>query len=486
MKKTRLLIAWLLMAAPMAFAQTYYLENVKVENRSVSKDGRRVKVTMDVNLTDLDLKNQHSLRLVPTLVSADGTQELALDPILVNGKVRGKVMDRQEALGDLDAENREVPRIRRKNGREQTVHYEAEASFRRWMVDGRLDLRGYVTGCASCDEGDETLATGEVLPYEEPQFLMPPVAQPREETVKRRSEVQTARLQYRQDSHNVLPKYKNNRAELDKVQASIDAVKENKDLTITGIYVTGYASPEAPVAYNMELSKRRAQKFTQYVQDQNPELDKILWHVDWKGEDWTGLRAEVENAHLLMKREAVLQIIDECDGNQDACEEKIKALMPPDIYERILNELYGPLRRNEYRIEYNVRHFDLEEARRLIKTRPDLLSVAEMQKVAESYGRNSDGYRESLRTAVRTYPADVTARNNAALAELETEHYDEAIALLKDTTEPSLQNLLGVAYFKKGQYGDAKAAFRRALDGGYAGAADNLKMAQEAEELLEE
>ena len=151
MKKTRLLIAWLLMAAPMAFAQTYYLENVKVENRSVSKDGRRVKVTMDVNLTDLDLKNQHSLRLVPTLVSADGSQELALDPILLNGKVRGKVMDRQEALGDLDAENQEVPRIRRKNGREQTVHYEAEASFRRWMVDGRLDLRGYVTGCASCD-----------------------------------------------------------------------------------------------------------------------------------------------------------------------------------------------------------------------------------------------------------------------------------------------------------------------------------------------
>lgn len=486
MKKTRLLLAGLLLACPAAFAQTYYLENLKVENRTVEKEGQTVRISMDVNMDEVEMKNQHSLRLVPTLVSADGKQEQELDPILVNGKIRNKVMDRQETLGDLDRENREVPRIRRNNGKEQTVHYEAETSFRRWMVNGRLDLRGYVTGCASCDEGDETLATGDVLPYREPQFLMPPLAQPEEETVKRRSLVQTARLQYRQDSHNVLPGYKDNQAELDKVQASIDAVKENTDLTITGIYVTGYASPEAPVYYNQKLSELRAQKFTEYVQKRNPELDKSLWHVEGKGEDWIGLRAEVEKAPRLLRREAVLEIIDGCDGNQDVCEDKIKALVPPEIYERILNELYGPLRRNDYRIEYNVRHFDLEEARQLIKTRPDLLSVAEMQKVADSYGRNSDAYRESLQIAVRTYPDNLAARNNAALAEIETEHYDEAIALLKDTDEPSLQNLLGVAHFKKGQYGEAKSAFRRALDGGYAGAADNLKMAQEAKDLLEE
>lgn len=302
--------------------------------------------------------------------------------------------------------------------------------------------------------------------------------------VKRRSEVRTARLQYRQDSHNVLPGYKDNRNELDKVQASIDAVKENADLTITGIYVTGYASPEATVAYNMELSKRRAQKFVEYVQKQNPELDKSLWHVDWKGEDWAGLREEVLKHPRLLKQDEVLKIIDECQGDQDACEEKIKALVPPTIYQRVLNEMYGPLRRNEYRIEYNVRHFELEEARRLLNSRPDLLSVAEIQKVADSYGRNSDEYRAALQVAVRTYPDNVTARNNAALAEIETGHYTEAIGLLKDVQEPSLINLLGVAYFKNGQLGEARKAFERAQQAGYVGAADNLKMLQEAEDLL--
>lgn len=56
MKKTRILIAWLLAACPAAFAQTAYLENLKVENRQVEKQGRTVKVAMDVNLDALDMK----------------------------------------------------------------------------------------------------------------------------------------------------------------------------------------------------------------------------------------------------------------------------------------------------------------------------------------------------------------------------------------------------------------------------------------------
>lgn len=99
--------------------------------------------------------------------------------------------------------------------------------------------------------------------------MQPPV-QPKEEVVKHRSEVRMARLQYRQDGDVVLPNYKTNREELDKVQASVDAVKENADLTITGIYVTGYASPEATVRYNLDLSKRRAQKFVAYVRSRIP------------------------------------------------------------------------------------------------------------------------------------------------------------------------------------------------------------------------
>ena len=484
--KRQILFAGLVACALGASAQTGYMKDITVSGKDVQRQGGEVVVRMNLDLSGVKMKQQHTAELVPVLVSKDGTQEQAFPSIVVNGKIRNRALKREEALTGNPRYTNVNTTIRRKNGEPQSVDYQATAPFEKWMYDGRLEVREAVTGCAECDEGGETSTVDPlVLPRFIPNYVTA-LREPAPEPVKRRDEVRSARLQYRQDSHNVLPGYKNNRAELASVQASIDAVKENKDLTITGIYVTGYASPEAPVAYNMELSKRRAQKFVAYVQKQNPELDQSLWHVDWKGEDWIGLRKEVEKHPRLLKQDEVLRIIDQCTGDQDACEEKIKALVPPEIYQRVLNEMYGPLRRNEYRIEYNVRHFDLEEARGLLHSRPDLLSVAEIQKVADSYGRNTDAYREALQVAVKTYPDNVTARNNAALAEIETGHYAEAIALLKDAQDASLVNLLGVAYFKNGQMQEAADAFRRAQAAGYAGAADNLKMLEEARELLGE
>lgn len=484
MKKTIILLTCLLAASPAVWAQNAYLEQLKVENRSVEKVNRSVRVTADLNLDGMKLNTQHSLQLVPVIVSADGKHEQALDPVVVNGKIRSKVLERQQALGEIKTDD--TPTVCRDNGKPQTLHYTDEVPFKVWMLNGRLDLRAYVTGCAACNEGDELLATGRILPYEEPQYLMQPPLQPKEEVVKRRSEVRMARLQYRQDGDVVLPNYKTNPEELNKVQASVDAVKENVDLTITGIYVTGYASPEATVRYNLDLSKRRAQKFVAYVQKQNPELEKSLWHVDWKGEDWAGLRAEVEKRPGLLKQEEVLKIIDECTGNQDACEARLKALQPAEIYQRLLNEAYPPLRRNEYRIEYNVRHYSLEETRQMLQLRPDLVSVAEIQKVADSYGRNTDGYRQALQVAVRTYPDNIAARHNAALGEIETGHYAEAIALLKDATDAGLLNLLGVAYQKNGQTSEADAAFAKAGQAGSDEAARNLQMLRRSLEMLAE
>ena len=484
MKKIFVSIALLLPFS--AFAQTAYLESVTVENRRVEKDGADVRVRMDLGLDNLDMKLQHTLQLTPVIVSGDGTQEQALQPVHVDGRIRGKVVSRRAALDkDYPADGE---RLRRKNGEPQTLHYEATAPYEPWMLNGRLELRADVTGCAECGEGRETMATGGILPYEEPVYEMAVVQQPKEEAVKRRSEVRTARLQYRQDSHNVLPRYKDNQAELDKVQASIDAVKGNTDLTITGIYVTGYASPEATVAYNQALSERRARTFAEYVQQRNPELDKSLWHVEGRGEDWDGLRKVVERYTNLLKQDEVLRIIDQCEGDLDQCEEKIKALVPPEIYQRVLNEMYGPLRRNEYRIEYNVRHFDLAEAKRLLETRPDLLSVAEMQKVADSYGRGTAEYRAVLKVAAETWPDNETALTNYALALMDAGEHDAAIALLapKAAENGSLQNLMGVAQFKAGRMDKAEEAFREAARLGYPGAAENVRKLEEARQLLGE
>ena len=486
MKKIVVSIAlWLLLTPPL-LAQTAYLEAVKVDNRRVEKDGEEVRVRMDLSLDNLDMKLQHTLQLVPVIVSDDGTQMCPLQPVYVDGRIRSKVVRRRAAL-DKDLPQDQV-RLRRHNGESQILHYEAAAPYEPWMLNGRLELRADVTGCAECGEGRETMTTGGILPYEEPQYEMAVVQQPKEEVVKRRSEVRTARLQYRQDSHRILPKYKNNQSELDKVRASIDLVRENTDLTITGIYITGYASPEATVAYNRALSERRAKALADYIAEGYPDLDRSLWHVEGRGEDWEGLRRVVEQYTNLLKQDEVLRIIDRCEGDQDQCEERIKALVPPEIYQRVLNEMYGPLRRNEYRIEYTVRHFDLAEAKKLLETRPDLLSAAEIQRVADSHGRGTEGYRAALKAGVEAWPDNRTLLANYALALMDAGDPAAAIRLLepKAADDGKLLNLLAVAHFKAGHMEEAKAAFQRAAEAGYPGAADNVRKLEEARQFLGE
>ena len=482
MKKTILLAGWLLAACPAAFAQTHYLESLKLENQQVSKTGSRVTVSADIVLDEMELNRQQSLRLVPVLVSADGMRQQELTPVLIEGKVRSKVTARRQALGEMP-EGEGTLRLKRKNGEEQTVAYQAETSFAPWMVNGRLELRGYVTGCAGCSEGDEILTAGEVLPYREPEFTLATAMQPAEEQVKRRAEDKSARLEYRRDSYAVLPEYRTNRAELDSVQHSLALVKDNPNLTITGIYITGYASPEGSMTYNERLSQRRAQTFAEYVRQHNRELEKELWHVAWKGEDWDGFRRQVEQASGWEKRQDVLQKLEGCEGSQDDCEKQIRASLSREDYRYLLDELYAPLRRNDYRIEYTVRNFTPEEARQMLETRPDLLSAAEMQRVADGYGHGSENYRKALRTALRTYPDNVAIRHNLALAEVEAGNYAEAIALLKDTKDGASLNLLGVAYFKSGNRQQAVQAFGQAVQAGYAQAEGNTTKAKEALDL---
>lgn len=487
MKKYILSFVFVLAAGVPMWGQTSYLSEIKIVDREVVKTGdRQANVKMTLSLDGLDIKNQHSLCVVPVILSADGSQEQELPCVVINGKVRDKVLQRTEAFEHIDFNPGAVAKVRRKNGTAQSIEYDASVPFKRWMIGGNLQLRGYVTGCAQCNDGDETATTGDIFPPMTPVYYSPFI-QPKEETVKRRSETRSARLQFRQDSHRIDPRYKNNRAELDTVRNSIALVENNNDLTITGIYVTGYASPEGTFAYNMKLSERRAKAFTEYMKDDLKEVNPQVYHVDWKGEDWAGLREEVVKHPDLFKNEEVLDIIDNCGDDKDACEEQLKALVPPEIYQRLLNEMYPAVRRNEYRIEYNVRHFTVAEGREMIKIHPELMSVSEIQQVADSYGKGSPEYVDCLVRGAQAYPNDVTAVNNAALALMEANRTDEAIRLLDNApAEGELLNMRGVVYIKAGELEKAVQAFSEAQAKGYPQAGENLSQLKQYMEYMAE
>lgn len=105
MKKHIISLAILLASGVSVFGQnTTYLSEIRITDRQVVKTSdRQVNVKMEVSLDELDIKRQHSLRVVPVILSADGTQERELPPFVINGKVRDKVQQRMETLDGVSA-----------------------------------------------------------------------------------------------------------------------------------------------------------------------------------------------------------------------------------------------------------------------------------------------------------------------------------------------------------------------------------------------
>lgn len=487
MKLLRVSIILFISALCPMFAEadnvTSYLDEICLRDREVVRANREVELKMVVDLSKLSIRTQHTVTLTPVLVAADGSREAAFPSVVIDGKTRHKVYLRAKRLKSVDIppyhyDNAQTI-ITRSNGKEQIYDYRAMMAYERWMLGGRIEIRERVTGCANCEKGSQEQlipeASDALAPFA-PVYLIDTMV-PVPEAVKVRAETRTARLQFRQNSHNILPEYKNNRAELDSVAKSFELVRQNSDITVTGVYITGYASPEGSEAHNMALSEKRAKALGEYIHSHDAVSADML-HVDWKGEDWDGFICELGKISRLLKRDEVYATIERYPNEHDYCEEQLQKIVPPDIYHRLLTEIYPSLRRNEYRIEYNVRNFDIDEAKQQIKTRPDLLSVEEMSKVAATYGKDSDMYREVLLTAARTYPDNVAAVVNAARVEMECNNVDSAIRLLEGSQiekTPEVLNALGVAYAKSGQYDKARKMLESAKAAGSVKAETNLK-----------
>lgn len=461
------------------------ITGVQVKNGNIKKKGPTVSVNMQLDLTNMQVGRQRSVVLEPVIVASDGSREQALQPVVVDGRVRHRVHLRQEALTGRDPQPDAYTTVLRRNGEEQTVDYGQQVAYEPWMADSRLELRETLTGCAECGEGSGTVPVSDrFVTLYQPTYVSSWL-EPDPEPVKQRAKNAEARIQFRQDKYDILPDYKGNRSELQAVTRSVNVVYEDPDVTITGISITGYASPEGSVKHNKELSYNRANALLRYIVGQL-EVSPRHCTVTGEGEDWTGLRREVEAMTTLPQKDRVLQLIDEGTADRDACEQQIKALQPKDgIYGRLYTEVYPRLRRNEYRIEYNVRNFSVEEAKAMMKKDPSKVSLTEMYRVAGTYPKDSREYAEALSIAAATYPDQPAALNNAALSLLDSDRAAEAVSLLSGRAQGSapLLNTLGVAYARTGKLDRARQCFN---DASVLGSEEGRKNLTELDRYLEE
>ena len=475
MKKIFYILFLALISTSIATAQTRYINNVKFDNLSTQKVNDQVQVNMNMLLQTLKLNSNDMLILTPVLYSNKGTDSVELAPVVVLGKIRNRIVERNERLHNaVPVPSNAQTVVARKNNSNQVVNYSGAVPFSKWMSDANMKIKGAVKGCADCGEGlGDVLLTERIFnePYK-PSYKLTYVV-PEVEPVKARSDRHTATFNYVVAKHDLVRNYKNNASEFDRVDKVINEVKGNKDLNITEFTVSGYASPEGNFNSNRALSDRRANSFADYLSSTHG-VGRNQFKVTGYGEDWAGLKEAVENSSLADKNE-IIRIINN-ESNPDARDAQLKKLSKGQTYNNLLTNYYPPLRRTDYTIAYNVRAFSVEEAREIIKTNPKLLSLNEMYLVAQSYPANSKEFKEVFDIASRLYPDEPIAIVNSAAADIEGGNHQAAVSRLSKIESDSRSwNNLGVAYVKMGNTAKAQEYFQKAAARGDADAKVNLE-----------
>lgn len=462
MKKKLYILFVLIFVTGSLISQVSYLNQLSFNNLTAEKNAGNLNLHMDVDVSKMDVSTQHMVVLTPVLNSVDGVTKLDLPAIIINGKTRDKALSRAMNLGG-EKLFRTAPQtiFARINGTNQTIPYDVSFPLEDWMKKATLTIKEQVKACADCELGqNQTLLSERLLPKDlNPTYQLTYIT-PKAEPVKQRSEKHDAYLNFKVGKADILPDFGNNAAELAKVDQTIREVQNDKDLTVTNLSISGYASPEGSVKMNRDLSEKRARAFADYLAAKYT-MPKDRFKVNWYGEDWAGLKNAVEKSSIADKN-AILNIINTV-SNPDLRDAPLKKLSGGTTYKTLLETYYPPLRRNEYTIAYVARAFDVNEAREVIKTRPQLLSLNEMFLVSQTYDKGSREFKDVFDVAARMYPNDPVANINAATVELEGGNADAAYSRLqKFEGMPDAWNNIGVALVMKQRYEEALGYFDRA------------------------
>lgn len=337
-------------------------------------------------------------------------------------------------------------------------------------LDGRINLG---IGCIwffGKRKNSSTSVTPVQLPnvveIKERVVIVPKMAYvtPNSELEKRRIDSGSAYLDFPVSEMRIYPAYRRNPMELKRIRESIDIIKNDTMVTITAISIHGYASPEGSYRSNALLALGRTLALKEYLQSLY-RFEEAIFTVESTPEDWSGLRKYVQES-TMPDKEALLKIIDS-PIDPDLKNKRLQSVAKGDPYRFLLKEVYPTLRHSDYTVHYTIREFSIEEGRKILRIRPQLLSLNEMFLVANSYGEGTKEYKETFKIAVQIYPDDPVANLNAACIALENKNILQAKSYLeKAGNTPAVTHARGVIAVMEGDYELARILFMQSSEKG--------------------
>lgn len=460
------------LASILAFAPLAAQAQIKQQDTSLKPVGENLELRTTLVLDSVQVRSNRQQVFTPVVEGKNG-QTAVFKSLIVNG--------RRQHIYYLRNGNKRYPdayEVERENGKQQ-YEYTASIPYEEWMDGAVFRINTDTCGCGNLlgqNPGTpQTLdfhpETGLCFDFVEPDFTMNPDADDPIVSISGR-----AFLDYPVNRTELYPDYRQNPRELAKIIATIDTVRNNDKVSITGIDIHGYASPEGPWDNNIRLSKGRAATLKDYVR-QLYRFDDRIFTVKNTPEDWEGLDSLLRNSNIDHKEE-ILRIVRDESIAPDPRNEKIKQLYP-EQYRFIHASWYPALRHSDYTVYYKIRPMSDAEAAELLHTNPELLSLRKMHRIAKLYKPGSEEFNEVFRIAVRMYPKDPLANLNAATLALQERRLTEADVYLKRAgNSPQAVHARGVLRLLQGDFDEAQKYLEEAQKQGIEQAEKNLEILQ--------
>ena len=406
MKKTIFILATLLGLGDMFGAAAQDVKDitpgVSISHFKMDRNGKYLTVEMSMDLTELDVDANRAVLLTPRLIN--GTDSLDLPSIGIYGHRRYYYYIRN-GINTISGESETAFRTSRKP---DNIDYNNAIIYEKWMNGATLKFHRCDWGCCH-----EILAKYEGILGRHSEGFFPELVfvRPEAEAMKSRSLSGSAFIDFPVNKTVIYPEYRRNTMELGKIQATIDSVRSDKDVTIVSVWLKGYASPESPYPHNKNLAIGRTKSLKEHIRKLYHFPDDIIL-TEHEPEDWEGLRRYVESSNINHRAE-ILEMIDS-DMDPDAKEAKIKRAYPEE-YRFLLQHCYPALRHTDYRIDYRIRSYsNVGEIKRVMAEQPQKLSLNEFYLLARTYEPGTAEFTEVFETAVRMFPHDEIANLNAA------------------------------------------------------------------------
>lgn len=479
MKKLVPIILLFLLVAFAAEARAKdYRGYVVIKNSTLAERNDTLYLAMEVLVKQNSVMNHAAMQILPELLSENNS--LKFPDILILGNNKCKTYNRWAKTHKKEYRNIPAPakKVYVDNETDTLITYSYQVPYQNWMDEAQLivnqelidyrDQRSLVVIAM-----DSRIKLSPRIPY----TVQPLVnyIEPAPE-IKQRTKQGQAFLDFQVGRSALLPGYRRNPQELEKIQYAFEEIQNNKDVTIRGVFIEGYASPEGPSDLNERLARDRAYALKNYIVSTfGVDLPDKDIKVKWVAEDWDGLKVQVEASDLRYK-DQVLQIINDTP-DIDQRKQKIKRLANGMAYRMMAQDIFPQLRRVEYQIDFSVRDFTIEETKLMLTYNSQLISHLELFRAARTYNQSTREFENIMMDiAPQLFPNDPIAYINAAAALISRGEYGTARRYLERYEgNPAAWNNLGVVYMINGEYDKSELYLKKAQEYGTPEAKQNLE-----------